>query len=139
MRQWGSHLRLDTVDLAPFAGRIERVFSNPNLLPDAYFVAVDGERYVGLSALWTSQVRKDELMTGLTGLTGTLREYRRRGIAVALKLKGIAWARDHGYQWIKTWNATTNAGVLAINQQLGFVKQPAWIEYAKDLARDGQN
>lgn len=109
---------------------IERLLSNPNLVPEGYFVAVDGDRYVGLSALWASQASPDEL---ITGLTGTLREYRRRRIALALKLKSIAWARERGYTLIKTWNATTNEGMLAINEQLGFVKQPAWIEYAKAL------
>ena len=66
-----------------------------------------------------------------TGLTGTRREYRRRGIAVAMKVHALGWAKANGYELTKTWNATTNTGMLAINERLGFVKQPAWIEFTK--------
>jgi hypothetical protein len=34
----------------------------------------------------------------------------------------------------KTWNATGNAGMLAINKRLGFVRQPAWSAAALTLA-----
>ncbi len=50
-----------------------------------------------------------------------------------LKLKAIRYAADHGVRVLKTWNETGNEGMLKINTQLGFVRQPAWIEYAKDL------
>jgi len=109
---------------------VERTFKNPDFLPEAYFIALDGERYVGTSALWKSQAAPKELYTGLTGV---LRGYRRRGIALALKLKGIAYAQSHGYKTIKTWNETGNEAMLSINERLGFVKQPAWITYAKEL------
>ncbi len=50
---------------------------------------------------------------------------------MALKLATIGYAREHGYTMIKTWNATVNEGMLAINGKLGFVRQPAWIEFEK--------
>jgi GNAT superfamily N-acetyltransferase len=111
----------------------ERTTTNPNLLPEAYFIALDGDRYVALSNMWLSQAREDELYVGLTG---TRREYRRRGLAMALKLKGIRWAADRGIKVLKTWNETGNAGMLAINVRLGFVRQPAWIDFATDLAAE---
>ncbi len=109
----------------------ERTTKNPNLMPDAYFIVLDGDEYVGLSNLWLSQAEPDEVYVGLTG---TRREYRRRGIAMALKLKMIEYAAANGIQVLKTWNATGNVGMLAINVQLGFVRQPAWIDYEKRLA-----
>ncbi len=52
---------------------------------------------------------------------------------MVLKLKVIAYAKAHGYTLIKTWNASTNSPILALNEKLGFRRQPAWIEYAKIL------
>ncbi|MEI8308026.1 MAG: GNAT family N-acetyltransferase [Chloroflexales bacterium] len=106
------------------------VFGNPNFLPDGYFVALDGLDYVGSSALWNSQADPTELYTGLTGVR---RIYRRRGIALALKLRGIAYARQRGVKVIKTWNEQHNRGMLSINEALGFVKQPAWVNFVKKL------
>lgn len=107
------------------------VFENPNRLPEGYFVAlVDGE-YAGLSALWTSQTDPSFLYTGLTGVR---RAYRRRGIALALKLRAIAYAKRQGIQTLKTWNESNNRAMLSINEALGFVKQPAWINFAKKLS-----
>lgn len=107
-----------------------RFLENPNLLPEAYVVATDGDHYVGASSLWKSQASPDELYTGLTGVR---RDCRRQGVALALKLHTIRYAQDHGYATIRTENASTNRPMLAINEQLGYVKQPAWITFAKQL------
>ena len=113
---------------------VERVFGDPDLLPDAWFVAIDGAtgQYVGMSQLWDSQA-SDDLYNGLTGVR---RSHRRRGIALALKLRGIAYARAQGRPTIKTWNESNNRAMLAINEALGFVKQPAWIDFVNVL-REG--
>jgi len=105
------------------------IFDDPNLLPDAYFVALDGEEYVGLTNLWRSEAGP-ELYTGLTGVR---REYRRRGLALALKLRAVRYALEHGCPAIRTDNESTNAPMLAVNDQLGFAKLPAWIGLVKRL------
>jgi mycothiol synthase len=102
-----------------------------NLWPEGYFVAVDGERYVGLSQLWLSPV-PDTLRTGLTGVR---RAYRRRGIALALKVRALTVAKERGYRLVNTENESNNAGMLGINADLGFVRKPAWIHYSKILNR----
>lgn len=107
--------------------------ANPNRLPDGQFLAIDGDRYVGVSELWKS----DQGQFLETGLTGVRREYRRRGIALALKLKAIEYARSSGASAIRTWNETNNEGMLSINVRLGFVRQPAWIGYRKVLEAEG--
>ncbi len=100
----------------------------PGALLDAFYIAKDGPRYVGESYLSRNLAEPETLYQGLTAVR---REYRGRGIAMALKLCTIAYAKEHGYKVIKTWNATVNEGMLAINQKLGFVRQPAWIEMEK--------
>jgi mycothiol synthase len=55
--------------------------------------------------------------------TGIRREYRRQGLAWALKVAGIRWAREHGAKRIVTANHEGNEGMRAINQRLGFERQ----------------
>ena len=107
------------------------VLGNPGLLLEGWFVALDGDRYVGESALWKSEGEPGVLYVGATGV---LREYRRRGIATALKLAAVDWAHASGCTCIKTWNAQQNRAMLSINEAMGFVKQPAWISYEKKLS-----
>ena len=68
------------------------------------------------------------------GLTGVRRAARGRGIAMALKLRTVRYALDRGVEHIKTWNDQYNRPMLAINEALGFERQPAWITYEKDLS-----
>src|SRR6266571_30920 len=103
----------------------------PSLLPEGYMIAKDGSKFVGLSTVW----RIDQEPRGLVkGNTGVRREYRGRGIAVALKLKVIDFARRNGYEKMKTWNASNNAPMLAVNTKLGFKREVGWITLEKDLA-----
>jgi GNAT superfamily N-acetyltransferase len=109
------------------------IFDSPNYLPEGNFIALDGDRYVGMSTLRTSQASPDEYYVGFTGV---LRDYRGKGIAMALKLKAIAFARQRGIKQIKTWNDSSNRPMLRINEALGFAKQPAWISYLKKLRNE---
>lgn len=107
---------------------------NPSLIPDAYLFAVQGKEYIGVTMLFSSQGNSDLY----TGLTAVKRGYRRQGIALALKLKSIAWAKQNGYPLIKTWNEANNQGMLGINARLGFVRQPAWLDMVKVLKEESE-
>ncbi len=103
---------------------------DPGLLPEAYAIAKDGARYIGLSTVH----RLDKEPRGLSqALTGVRREYRGRGIAFAMKLKVIQYAQKSGFERIKTEIETTNAPMLAINTKLGFKRQVGWIGFSKKL------
>jgi len=104
---------------------------NPNLLPEGYMIAKDGSKYVGLSTVWRIDKEPRSLIQGNTGVR---REYRERGIAVALKLRVIDFARRNGYEKLKTWNASDNAPMLAVNTKLGFKREVGWITLEKKLA-----
>lgn len=105
-----------------------RMQENPTLVPEARFFAVHDGTWVGESSLFAPQAG-NYLDTGVTGVR---REYRRKGIALALKLCAIEYARSVGAPEIRTWNATTNDAMLSINIRLGFQRQPAWIFYTRD-------
>lgn len=107
-----------------------RWFDNPEYLPDAHFLAKHNGQYVAESNLFRS-LELDHVL--YQGITGTRRAFRGRGLALALKLRTIEYARTHGKREIRTWNDTLNAPMLAINTQLGFVRQPAWITYERTL------
>lgn len=100
---------------------------NPAFVPETWVLAVHEGRYVGFASMW-----KPALGGYLdTGYTGVHRDYRRRGLAFALKVASLRGAQATGVPEVRTWNATTNEGMLAINGALGFVRQPAWIFYKR--------
>ncbi len=99
----------------------------PSLFPAAFFIALDGIRFVGTSQLF----RSPEAGEVRTGLTGVVRSHRRRGIALGLKVHALTFARRLGFKRTITENSSENVGMLAINQRLGFVRNPAWVRYVK--------
>lgn len=109
-----------------------KLLESPNFLPEGWFIALDGEQYVGLSCLWRGSTRSDKLETGLTGV---VRSHRRRGVATALKVRALAFARDRGIVEIDTDNEENNP-MLQLNYQLGFRSLPAQLEMRKTLKGD---
>ena len=89
----------------------------PYVLPDALFIAKHGDEYVGVSDVSLFEAVPGGLTQGFTGVT---REYRRRGLATALKASGIVYARSHGYQIIQTFNTPEQSAIRALNEKLGF-------------------
>ncbi len=108
---------------------------SPYALHDAFFIAAIDGVFVGFSNLFKPELG-DWL---LQGTTGVLRPYRGRGIATALKVRTIEYAKAHGVREIRTWNETKNVGILAINDRFGFIRQPAWVHYEKSLEPDAQS
>jgi GNAT superfamily N-acetyltransferase len=89
----------------------------PYVLPDAFFIAKRGDEYVGVSDVSLFEA----IPGGLTqGFSGVKRDYRRRGLATALKLSGVLYAQTHGYQVIQTLNKPEQTAIRALNEKLGF-------------------
>lgn len=112
----------------PYDRWYEHAVVSPWAINDAFFVAVVGGAYAGVSSLWKPQ-RGDHLFQGLTGVR---RACRGRHIATALKVKTVQYALAHGVREIRTWNEINNRPMLAINEKFGFVRQPAWVTFIKE-------
>ena len=124
---------LDPATPSPFERFEEEVLRAPWSLPEAYFIAIRDDRYLGESSLAKEGTDPTTIHQNLTGV---LRSERGKGIAMALKLKAVEYARAHGLRQIRTWNDSLNRPMLAINEALGFAREPAWITYGKELSAD---
>ena len=97
------------------------------IVPEAYFVAIDGDQYIGLSTLHKHKAEEDLEI----GLTGVKRDYRRLGIATCLKIKAIEYAKKHQYSRIETENQSGNKPMLELNKRLGFKEKYVWLCFRK--------
>jgi mycothiol synthase len=85
-------------------------------LPAGSFVALDKGRIVGFSGL----MRHDNSGVAEDGLTVVARDWRRRGLAIALKRLELAWAAENGFTEVLTWTQRRNEGMRAVNERLGY-------------------
>jgi mycothiol synthase len=92
----------------------------PSRRPELSFVALAGDEVVGYAAL---QVFGDEAHHGLTA---TRRDWRRRGVATALKRAEIAAAKRAGFRRLVTESEERNEPMRKLNEKLGFVPSPEW-------------
>lgn len=100
--------------------------ADPLAYPEGVFLALDtAGKVLSFTELWKSDAGDHRLEIGLTG---TRRAWRRKGLSIALKLRGMELAQQTGVQEIWTGNATTNAPMLALNEKLGFKPRPAYIQ-----------
>jgi GNAT superfamily N-acetyltransferase len=118
----------DVLRNEPFS-EFEKSFRHPDFIPEGYFLALDGGRYVGMSSVWDRRVKKGEFYTRLTGV---VRSHRRRGIATALKVRAHEFARSVGAEVVVTDNEENNP-MYDLNMRLGFVPTRAWLQFRKEL------
>ena len=128
---WDVHsaCRLDHAGLGratpqPFVEWLTDNVTDAAAVPEAYFVALDGARYVGVSS-----VRREGEDTLRVGITGVLPAYRRRGIGRLLRLRVHAWAKAHGFSEIHTNTTRESTAMLALNDSLGYPIVASWGGY----------
>lgn len=106
-------------------------FEGADALPDAWFLAKTGGRYVGVSQAAREPAQPDVLQQNFTG---TLPEFRRKKIGLALKLMLIDYAKQNGYARIETTNDSLNVPMWTLNRGLGFQKLRETIQLEAPLA-----
>jgi GNAT superfamily N-acetyltransferase len=97
-------------------------------LPEGSLVALAGDEIVGFSGLCRTSAGAVE-----DGLTVVRRDWRRRGLAEALKRAKLAWASGSGIREITTWTQTGNEAMRALNERLGYAYRSVSITVRADL------
>ncbi|MFE4454909.1 GNAT family N-acetyltransferase [Streptomyces sp. NPDC056796] len=88
----------------------------PTYDPAGVVLALDGGAWVGMAS--TSLQPEGHAFNEMTGV---LASHRGRGIALAMKVLGIRYARAHGMKLLRTVHHPANDAVIALNRRLGFV------------------
>jgi RimJ/RimL family protein N-acetyltransferase len=96
-------------------------YRDARLQPESYtpagiILAIEGDTWVGMSA---ASYHKEQNFV-FNEMTGVPREYRRRGIATALKVLAIRFAASLGVPVIYTFHAAANVAAIAMNRRLGY-------------------
>ncbi|MCA0362362.1 MAG: GNAT family N-acetyltransferase [Armatimonadetes bacterium] len=89
---------------------------------DLHLCAMDGEEIAGLTMLFRSEADPGRMHTGLTAVK---REYRRRGLAKALKALNLDRAKSQNGTIVQCDNEENNP-MLQLNIQLGFREVYRW-------------
>jgi GNAT superfamily N-acetyltransferase len=121
-----AHVEWQDPPLETFA---RSIFQRPSVLLDSFFVARDGDQIVGLSYLLRRPDGDAEV-----GDTGVLQSHRRRGIARVLKMLVTRYAAQQDIPYVHTDNRADNAGMLAINRELGFTPGDVIVVFEKTMA-----
>ena len=93
-------------------------------------VAVKNEKYIGSTDL--EVYPKTEPHKAWTGGLGVLKDFRRKGIATAIKIKAIERLLKKGVTEVRTDNEENNP-MYKINIALGFKPVPFSLEYMKEI------
>jgi GNAT superfamily N-acetyltransferase len=121
----------DDFEGQPFARWREQYLEGPGAVPNAMIAALAGDEVVGYTGL---RRRGASSPVAENMLTAVRRDWRRRGIATALKREQVARARAAGIEQIFTTNDETNAGMRGVNARLGYRPAPTQIVVTGPLA-----
>ena len=99
-------------------------------LPAGSFAALADGEVVGYAGLlrWAGDPTKAE-----HGLTVVRRDWRRRGLASALKERQIEWAAANGVRRLVTYTQTGNESMQAVNARLGYVATEVTVAFTRAL------
>lgn len=117
--------------IPPFEDWLCEDMSGSGDRPEWTFVAVAGDEVVGYSKFSLTEARPD---VAFHDLTGVKRAWRGRGIARALKATQIAWAKEHGYRRVETYNEERNEPIRRLNVEFGYRPAPGRVSLVGPLA-----
>jgi mycothiol synthase len=101
--------------------------------PGGMFFALAGDEIVGCAGL---EYDEDTPERSEHALTAVARGWRRRGIAIHLKRRSLAFAAANGVTEVYTWTQVNNADMRALNERLGYATRSESITVKASLPID---
>jgi GNAT superfamily N-acetyltransferase len=108
----------------PFEGWLEHDMRAPGDHPEATFVALADGEVVGFSKFSLTPAQP---VVAHHDLTAVKRAWRGRGVARALKATQIRWAKENGYEQLRTRNEVRNEPIRRLNERFGYRPAPGRI------------
>jgi GNAT superfamily N-acetyltransferase len=114
----------------PFADWRRFTLERPSMPASQFIIALDGNRFIGDTCM-NRNVTDGSFYTDFTCVH---REYRGRGVALALKVLAVRMAKAAGSPYMRTNNDSRNGPMLAVNRKLGYTPVPGFYGLRKELA-----
>jgi len=107
-----------------YAAYVAKRFETAAYDPAGVVIAEHDGDWIGMAAM---SVREPEVM--INEMTGVVASHRGKGISIAMKLRGIRYARSRSATALVTRHRAGNATAIAMNQRLGYVdiEPPTWV------------
>lgn len=112
--------------------RAEQI-EDPSTLLDAYLVALHGEEYVGLKEV--GMLRDSGAIQ--CGLMAVLPPFQRLGLARAMQLLTVEYAKRSGCPSLKSCTATSNRPMLELYDRLGYRRLYEWAQCQREVWEEG--
>jgi GNAT superfamily N-acetyltransferase len=97
--------------------------------PQGIFIAIDEERWVGMSQV--SLHIEDGY--ALNEMTSVLPTHDDRTVLKALKLLAARFARDHSFELLRDYNDADNQLMLEVNDEIGYDDEPGFFVMSKGI------
>ena len=120
--------------MAPFEDWLVADMGGTGDRPEATFVAVADGEVVGYAKFSLTDAQPT---TAYHDMTGVRRSWRGRGIARALKAAELRWAKEQGYERLRTQNEERNTPIRRLNERFGYRPAPGRILLRGPSAADG--
>ena len=114
------------MDDVAFEQWLEDYWRHPDTDLEASVAAVVEDRPVAFSHLRVAPGGR-----GINDMTGTLRDYRGRGLALLAKRATLVNAARRGVEFVSTDNDETNGPMLRINEKLGYRPAGSTLRWAR--------
>jgi RimJ/RimL family protein N-acetyltransferase len=86
--------------------------------PRGVMIARQGGQWLGMAAI--SDCREEGYV--FSAMTGVRKDFRGRGIAMAMKVLGVSFVRECGVDVVRTVHHPENSSMIALNKRLGYVE-----------------
>lgn len=112
----------------PYEEWLKWVKNDPHWDPKLVYLVKDGDRWAGFSHV--SQQNSGAYYNSTTAIG---REYRGKGLSLAVKVLTLLKLKELGAPSIRTNNDSTNSRMLATNRRLGYTPLPGFYVISKKL------